>query len=131
METFMEEDIVVEEYPKGLKIEFYDGEEVLSSTIEAKYAKRESKKGTMTLRDSVVLVNALGDRLITTGIVWNELDKSLKTSKFVQLIKSETQDTFYGFGFEAEDDFSRFSIAQMTGKRRYQNLSEELGLEDN
>lgn len=130
METFEEEEILVEEYPQGLKIQFFNELEEKTSTIEADYAVREGKKGIMTLREKVILINNAGDKLTTTGIVWSELDQTLNTSKFVQLVKASSQDTFYGFGFQAKDDFSKFSIRQLTGKRRYQNLTEELGLEE-
>ena len=125
-ESFVEEKKYVEEYPDGLYIEFYDREKEVISSIRAKYARRISEDGEMLLRDSVVLTNYLGDKLTTRGITWDELNQSLYTSKFVQLIKVEAQDTFYGFGFNAKDDFSEFNITQMTGKRRYQNFNQDL-----
>ena len=125
MESYFEESKFVEEYPNGLHIEFYDPSKKIISSMQSKYALRVSEEGLMTLRDSVVLINDFGDKLTTSGIVWNELEHDLRTSKFVQLIKVSSQDTFYGFGFHAKDDFSEFSIIQMTGKRRYQNLTKE------
>ena len=130
METFMEEDKVVEEYPNGLHIDFYNRDNEIISSIRANYARRVGKEGKMTLKDEVELVNESGDKLITTGIQWDELNHTLKTSKFVQLIKVSEQDTFFGFGFEAKDDFSKFRITQLSGKRRYQNLTRELGLDE-
>ena len=131
LDTYEEESKTVEEYPTGLHIEFYDEEGEVISSIQAKYAKRISADGTMDLRDSVVLVNYLGDQIVTPGIFWDELNHTLKTSKFVQLVKASSQDTFYGFGLEAKDDFSQFTITQLTGKRRYQSLTRELGLDEN
>ena len=81
----------------------------------------------MTMKDSVVMYNAKGDALKTTGILWDETNQTLKTSKFVQLIQADSRDTIYGFGFEAEDDFSRFQIIQLTGKGQFEDLTEDSG----
>ena len=83
----------------------------------------------MILREYVELVNAEGDQLVTRGITWNEVQHTLETNKFVELIKVATRDTFFGFGFYAKDDFSRFRITDMKGKRRYRNLSDEFNSE--
>ncbi len=125
-ESFNEESKFVEEYPKGLYIEFYDKNKKVISSMRAKYARRVSEDGQMTLRDSVVLMNHQGDKLSTRGILWDEQNHILHTTKFVQLVRVNAQDTFYGFGFHAKDDFSKFNIIQLTGKRRYQDLTKEL-----
>lgn len=125
-ESFEEEKKFVEEYPEGLHIEFYDKQQNVISSMQAKYARRVSEDGQMLLRDSVVLMNKFGDKLSTRSITWDELNHMLYTSKFVQLIKVSARDTFYGFGFSAKDDFSQFNIIQLTGKRRYQNLTKDL-----
>jgi|GEM_PF-4063949 len=128
-DVYMENDKLVEEYPQGINIKFFDADERLTSSMRSKYAKRVSEDGVMTLKDSVVLVNHLGDQLTTTGITWDELNHRLRTQKYVQMVKASSKDTFFGFGFEAIDDFSRFSITQFTGKRKYKPLTKELGLE--
>lgn len=130
MEIYEEENKLVEEYPMGLHIDFYNENKEVISSVDANYAKRISKDGIMTLRDNVILINEAGDKLITTGIQWDESNQSLQTNKFVQLIKVSEKDTFFGIGFEAKDDFSKFSISQFKGKRRYQDIEKQLGLEE-
>lgn len=128
-ESYLEENKQIEEYPLGIDVAFYDRDQNLTSSMKAPYAKRVSIDGVMIMKrardEEVVLINANGDKLTTTGIEWNEVENTLKTRKFVQLINANTQDTSYGVGFEALDDFSRFKITQLKGKRRYQDLTND------
>jgi len=126
-ESYTEDKKLIEEYPKGVDIEFYDDEGHITSSMVAKSATRIGVDGLMTMKDSVVMYNAKGDALKTTGILWDETNQTLKTSKFVQLIQADSRDTIYGFGFEAVDDFSRFQIIQLTGKRQFEDLTEDSG----
>ena len=127
--TYFDQTKLVREYPKGVHIAFYtDGTKVRSS-IRAKYALHIMEDGVMHLRDSVVLTNEAGDKLMTTGILWNDVNKILSTKKYVQLIDAESKDTFFGYGFESVNDFSRFTITQFSGKRKFSRLSEEFGLD--
>lgn len=128
-ESYTEENKLIEEYPLGIDVEFYDRDQNITSSMKAPYAKRVSIDGVMLMKrardEEVVLINANGDKLTTTGIEWNEVENTLKTRKFVQLISAQTRDTSYGVGFEALDDFSRFKITQLAGKRRYQDLTND------
>jgi len=123
LEKYYEENVEVQYFPKGILMKFYDNNEVITATMAAKYALRRGAKGSMLLQDSVVLINKDNDILISPKILWDEANQSLNTSQFVQLIRSSTKDTLYGNGFSASGDFSRFRINQVTGKRRYQNLT--------
>ncbi len=122
-ESYLEEEKLIENYPEGLDIEFYNKDGSILSSMVASSASRINVEGLMILKDSVVMVNASGDELYTSGIIWNELESTLRTEKFIRLIKASSKDTFYGFGFEAIDDFSQFSIKQLSGKRRYEDLT--------
>ena len=128
-ESYTEEKKLIEEYPLGIDVTFYDRDQNITSTMKAPYAKRISIDGVMIMRrardEPVILVNAKGDKLTTPGIEWNEVENTLKTRKFVQLINARSRDTSYGIGFEALDDFSRFKITQLKGKRRYQDLTKD------
>lgn len=122
MEKFLKDGVLIEEFPKGLKIDFFGPELKLISSISALYAQRVSEEGTLLLKDSVVIINAEGDRLETNSILWDELNHKLSTNKFVRLIKASNQDTLFGFGFEAQSDFSRFELQQFAGKRLYEKI---------
>lgn len=125
-ESYLEDKKLIEDYPKGVDIEFYDNDGNITSSMVAKSATRIGVDGLMTMKDSVVMYNARGDALKTTGILWDENHQTLKTAKFVQLIQADSRDTMYGFGFEAADDFSRFQIIQLTGKRQFEDITEDV-----
>ncbi len=125
LEKYEEKKVTVEEFPQGIHIDFYDQNGDVTTTIYARYAERRSAKGTMLLRDSVVLTNPSHDQLTTIGILWDEQRHTLKTSKFIRLIKGSTLDTLYGWGMDASDDFSRFHIKRLTARRYYKSDSIE------
>lgn len=119
LETYVTDKVVIEEFPQGISIQFYDENKVIQSSISAERAVRKSALGLMELEGNVRLENAAHDVLISPKILWNEVDHTLSTAKYIQLIRSATGDTLHGFGFEAKDDFSRFRITKATGKQRY------------
>ena len=43
-------------------------------------------------------------------MIWDESNELLYTEKFVKIIQPENQDTTTGFGFETNQDFTRFEI---------------------
>lgn len=120
-EKFYENNILVQKFPLGIRIELFNNSKEPSSTMIAKHAEYRRSIGTLLLKDSVVLTNDQKDELTTTGITWNEKDHTLTTDKFVRLVKASSQDTLYGFGLQAQDDFSRMNIKNLTGKRRSNN----------
>ena len=117
-ETYQENGIIVERFPEGISIEIYDVDQKISSSMVAKYAEHRSSLGTLLLRDDVILTNDQKDELTTIGIIWNEIEHTLSTDKFVSLVKATSHDTLYGYGLEAKDDFSRMKIKNFHGKRR-------------
>lgn len=118
LEKYVEDRILVERFPQGIHIEFYDRDQNIKSTMQAKYAERRSYLGTLMLQDSVILSNAQHDQLTTLGITWNEIENTLTTDKFVRLIKAASGDTLYGYGMHARDDFSRINIRELVSIQR-------------
>ena len=131
LEKYDDNGILVEEFPKGLLVEFFDEEKNVNSWVRAKYALRRSAEGTMLLKDSVVLSNQKNDVLETNSILWDDVNKSLSTPKFVRIIQGgAAKDTLYGMGFNAKTDFSKFEIQRFYGKRQSQDLSKEFGIDN-
>ncbi len=126
LEKYDDQGVVVEEFPKGLRIDFYDDQKRVNSWVSAKYALRRASEGTMVLRDSVVLQNETGDRLETSALTWNELEKTITTKKFMRMIQGTTRDTLFGTGFKANIDFTNFQITNFSGRKKYSELSEGL-----
>lgn len=116
LKKFKVENDNMTEFPEGIDVEFYDNNQIPSSWLVSKYAIRNDREGTMTARDSVVLYNADGDKLETSELRWIEKDELIYTDKFVRITQPAKQDTSYGYGFRAKQDFSEFEIGKFSGK---------------
>ncbi|MBL3657017.1 LPS export ABC transporter periplasmic protein LptC [Fulvivirga sediminis] len=102
------------EFPEGLYMEFYDEDGKLSSTLkanEAIYFKEENKwRG----RGDVQLKNLENQQeLNTEELFWKPDEEKMFTDKFVT-IKLPDQ-TVYGTGLEAKQDFSEYQILKPEG----------------
>lgn len=109
--TFMGEEHYVE-FPEGLKVEFYDGEEI-ESTVTANYAISYSKTEQMEARNKVVIINSEGEKLETEHLIWDRRNDRIYTDQFCT-ITSPTK-IIYGDGLEAQGDFSKYKIRNIRG----------------
>ncbi|UII21885.1 LPS export ABC transporter periplasmic protein LptC [Fulvivirga ligni] len=102
------------EFPEGMYMEFYDENGVLTSTFkanEAVYYKEENKwRG----RGDVQLKNIENKQeLDTEELFWKPDEEKMFTDKFVT-IKLPDQ-TVYGTGLDAKQDFSDYTILKPEG----------------
>ena len=120
--------VINEEYPEGVEIEFYDKANKTNSSISAGYAF-VNEKGVTTLKKDVHIISEKGYELETSHLIWDRYYRKIETDKMIRLIKA-SGDTTYGFGLEANEDFSRFRIKKgFADKRQFQNLSQRMGIE--
>jgi LPS export ABC transporter protein LptC len=110
-----------QEFPAGVKIEFLESDRSVRSTLTAKTAVREQEKSTISARDSVVLVNKAGEVLETEELIWDEKTQKVRTDKFVKVTKPGGE-VLYGFGLEANQDFSYWKIVVPKGKLKVKQL---------
>ncbi len=97
----------------GIKVEFYDDSNKISSTLTAGYARYYEKQGNILIRNNVVIVNKKGEQLNTEELVWNQGVEKFYTEKFVK-ITTATQ-VLYGDGLEANKDFTWYHIKNLKG----------------
>jgi LPS export ABC transporter protein LptC len=112
-----------QEFPAGVKIEFLEKDHSVRSTLTAKTAVREQEKSTISARDSVVLVNKAGEVLETEELIWEERTQKVRTDKFVKVTKPGGE-VLYGFGLEADQDFSYWKIIVPKGRLKVEQLDE-------
>ncbi|HXH17698.1 MAG TPA: LPS export ABC transporter periplasmic protein LptC [Chitinophagales bacterium] len=101
------------EFTKGLKLNFFDDELNVTSKLAANYGIYFTKKEEMMVRDDVVIVNAKGEMLNTEELTWRRKDEKLYSGKFVRITTPE--EIIYGTGFEAKQDFSDYTIKNISG----------------
>lgn len=103
-----------QEFPDGVKVDFFDQFQNKSSVLTAKYAIRLEQKQQVLVRDSVVWKSVDNEKLETEELIWDEQKEKLLSNKFVVITRPE--EIIYGHGFEANQDFSNARINAVEGR---------------
>lgn len=111
-----------QEFPNGVKIDFLLPNLSIRSTLTAKTATRRQEKGEIIARDSVVMTTVEQERLETEELIWDEKTSKVYTEKFVKVTKPG--EIIYGFGLEAEQDFSYWKIKVPKGRIKIDKLDD-------
>ncbi len=98
---------------KGLRVNFFNDSLTIESNLTARYARYYPGSGNILVRDSVVVINKLGDKLETEELIWNQKLQKFYTEKFVRITSSGQ--VSYGEGMEANQDFTWFRITNQRG----------------
>lgn len=99
----------------GIKVNFFNGEGEVVSTLTALYGEVNYTKGTFFVRDSVHLFNhRKKQRLETESLYWNRKDSSIYTSSNV--IVRSPKGILYGEGIVTKQDFSFYEFLKPSGK---------------
>jgi LPS export ABC transporter protein LptC len=109
-----------QEFPNGIRVEFLTAAQKIESTLTAKSAYRDVEKGQVIARDSVVMVTADKETLETEEITWDEKTAKIHTDKFVKV--TQPGEIIYGFGLDAEQDFSYWKILVPKGRIKAQQV---------
>ena len=113
---------VEEEFPEGVQVTFYDGFGAPSAWLTANYAIRKPQDNQTIVRDSVVLYNALGEKMEGLELIWDETTETIHTDKFVRITRAD--EIIYSRGFRSNQDFSEYTLYAVEGDM----LVDELGL---
>lgn len=124
LHNFIDRDDPRQEFPQGIKVEFLTPEQQVKSTLTAKTAVRRQEKGQVIARDSVVLTTARQERLETEELIWDEKTEKVFTDKFVKVTKPG--EVIYGFGLEANQDFSYWKITVPKGRIKAEQVDRAL-----
>jgi LPS export ABC transporter protein LptC len=110
------------EFPKGIKVIFYDKSGNPQSYIQANYAILYKKKQLWEGRNQVLAENpAKGEKLETEQIFWDQNERLIYSEKFSTITNKDG--VFYGEnGFEARENLSKWWMRGYKGKV---NISDE------
>ena len=103
-----------QEFTKGIKVDFFDGFQHVSSTLTGDYAIRYTRDAKVVVQDNVVWESKAGDKLETGELIWDEKSEKIYTNKFVVITRPD--EIIQGYGFEADQDFSNARINAVTGR---------------
>ncbi|MBK8923515.1 MAG: LPS export ABC transporter periplasmic protein LptC [Saprospirales bacterium] len=120
LHNFVDRENPRQEFPDGIKVEFLTPQLRVRSTLTAKFAIRQQEKGLVIARDSVVLTTVEQEQLETEELIWNEKSEMVSTEKFVKVTKPG--EVIYGFGLEANQDFSFWKITVPKGTIKAEQL---------
>ena len=73
------------EFPKTLRVDFYDDSTKVESRLFAKYGRYLENQAKVVLRDSVVVYNLKGDTLRTNELLWDQNKGNFTTDKPVYI----------------------------------------------
>ncbi len=103
------------EFPKGMHVDFYGLTDSVESKVDARYAKYKDSQSKMFLKDSVRVINILGDTLYCDELYW---DRSITGAEFFTdkpvRIRRKTQ-IIDGVGMDARQDFTEWHIVHPKG----------------
>ncbi|MCC6462831.1 MAG: LPS export ABC transporter periplasmic protein LptC [Saprospiraceae bacterium] len=119
---YVDRDNPRQEFPDGIKVEFLTPTLEVRSVLTAKTAVRQDNSSLVTARDSVVLQTVEQEKLETEELIWNEKTEKVYTEKFVKVTKPG--ELIYGFGLEANQDFSFWKITVPKGTIKSQQLNQ-------
>jgi len=110
-------------FPKGILLEFLNDEKVVYSWLKAESAIREERTQKIVAKGNVIFYNDKNEKLETPELIWDERERIVYTDKLVRITQAEKGDTTYGFGFKANQEFTRFEIKQkVQGKINVSNF---------
>ncbi len=111
---FSDRDNPHQHFPNGIKVDFFEKDQSIRSTLVAKSADRYELKGVIEVRDSVVLTTVKNEKLETAELTWNEKEEKVYTDKFVKI--TQPGEVIYGYGLEANQDFSYWKLKVPKGR---------------
>jgi len=120
-----------DEFPDGLLVEFLDKNKRVTSWMKASYAVRKETEKKIFVRGDkdekyVILYNKNNDVLKTDELVWDEGQEEIYTSRPVKIYQPSVGDTSFGFGFRADEKFSKFEIQKFSALKNVDKIIKDL-----
>jgi len=113
----LQDTVAYVEFPNTIHVDFYNekNSDSIESKLDARYAKYKETQSIVFLKDSVRVINVLGDTLYCDELYWDvkRTGTEFYTDKPVR-IRTRTQ-IINGIGMEARQDFKEWHIIQSTG----------------
>lgn len=99
------------EFPKTLRVDFYNDSTKIESKLFAKYGRYMENENKVFLRDSVVVFNMSGDTLFSKELYWDQVKALFYTEKNVIIHKPDQK--VYGTGLVADQNFKNITIKKV------------------
>jgi LPS export ABC transporter protein LptC len=96
----------------SLKVDFYDENQIHSSTLTSKRGRVDDATQNLWARDSVVVVNDSGVTITTSELMWRNKDRKIVSDKFVTILSPKEK--IQGYGFESDQSLRNYVIYNIT-----------------
>lgn len=100
------------EFTDGLLVKFYE-QLSLISVLKADYAENNDDEQMVKIKGNVYIENSRYEILETNELTWNMRSKKIYTDKPIKI--KTIDNTIYGVGFDANEDFSNYTIRKVNG----------------
>lgn len=110
-------DTVYAEFPQTLHCDFFNATAQPESRLDSRYGIYYENLNRVFLRDSVVVVTAKGDTLLTQQLWWDQNTQLFNTDAPVTY-KSAGKRIYAAKGLEATQDLSRITFRETVGSMR-------------
>ncbi len=123
LRRLLDQNTPIEEFPKGLNVNFYGSHGQVNSSLTAQYAIRDEQKQEITVQDSVVWKGPRGELLEGKELIWDEKEQVVFSNKFVKITRKNGE-VIYGYGFRSNEDFTIWKINAINGDIVVEGLSD-------
>lgn len=107
----------VTKFKDGIKVDFYENQKEITSTLTALYGEINHQTGEVFVRDSVILKNFEKKQYLETEeLFWNQKDSTIYTDKYVLVKTKEDGVIGQGQGIKASQTFDHYTILKPVGK---------------
>jgi LPS export ABC transporter protein LptC len=102
------------EYPKTLRVDFFDDSLHIQSKLFARYGSYSERDSKIFLRDSVIVFNVKGDTLISKELYWDQTTQRFSTDKEVYISNTQpVRQTLIGIGFNSDQNLTDVHIGHV------------------
>ena len=124
--TRTDKDSQMLEFPKGLRVIFYNDSAKEESFLFAKYGRHLGSKNLVFLKDSILFYNRNGDSLWTNELWWDQNKEQIYTDKRVKLKRSNEQITIGANGMSTKQDLSDPQIFGIVPDSSYMTMPDSV-----
>ena len=96
----------------NIRIEFYNNEEIHTTTLTAKRGRVDEKTNNLYAIDSVVAVNDSGIVIASDEMMWRNKDRKIVSDKYVTIVSPN--EIIEGYGFESDQNLRNYIIYNIT-----------------
>lgn len=105
----------VVDFDSGIVVDFYNEKGVHTSNLVSEKGKLDEATKNIDAFGNVVVVSDTGITLKTQRLRWDNSIEKIISNNFVTIVTAE-KDTFYGNGFESDQNLENWHITGFSGK---------------